>query len=235
MELFKKDKIVKALDYSKPFVIVNFKTYKESTGENAIKLAKICEKVQEKTNLNVIVCCQAIDLRAVASEVKIPVYAQHSDPFDAGKATGNIIPAHLIDANIHGSLLNHSEKQIDVKYLEKHILKLKEFDLRSVVCAKDHKVAKEIASFEIKPDFIAVEPPELIGGDISVSTAKPEVIEESVNECKGLNVLVGAGVKDNNDMKIALKYGAKGVLLSSHVVLAKDPEAVLLELVKGIY
>jgi triosephosphate isomerase len=232
---FKKTMVVKQLDYSKPFIMLNFKTYKESTGDNAVKLAKIAEKAALKTGLNFIVCVQAIDLQAVASQVKIPVYAQHIDNAIIGKSTGAIVAENILDMNIHGSLLNHSEKRIDMKEMAKTVLKLRELDMKSIVCAKDHKEAKKIASLKIvRPDFIAVEPPELIGGETSVSQAKPEVIEKTVQECQGLSVIVGAGIKDNNDMKIALKYGAKGVLLASHFVLSKDPEKFLIELIKDI-
>lgn len=231
----KQDLIMKQLDYNKPFIVLNLKTYKEATGDNALRLARICEKVQEKTKLNIIICPQAIDIRNIALNVKIPIFAQHIDNKPVGKSTGNIVPENLMDINVHGSLLNHSEMQLDIKMIEKTVLKLKELDMRSIVCAKDNIVAKKFASFKIvKPDFIAVEPPELIGTEKSISTSRPEIIEKSVNACKGVNVLVGAGVKDNNDVKIALKYGAKGVLLSSHFVMSKDPEKFLMDLLHGI-
>jgi len=47
-------------------------------------------------------------------------------------------------------------------------------------------------------------------------------------------VLCGAGVKNGSDVKRALELGTKGVLLASGVVRAKDPKAVLLDLVKSI-
>jgi len=227
--------IVKKLDYSKPFVVLNLKTYKESSGTNAVKLALIANKVQEKTKVNIIVCVQAIDMKDVASRVKIPVFAQHCDYEPIGKSTGSIIAEHILDINIHGSILNHSEKGIGLKDIEKTIIRLKELDMASIVCAKDNVVAKSIASFKtIRPTFIAVEPPELIGGEVSVSEAEPDIIIKSVKACGNVPLLVGAGIKDNNDMKIALKNGAKGVLLSSHYALAHDPEKFLMDLLKGI-
>ena len=39
-----KERIVKSLNYDKPFIMINFKTYKESTGENALKLAYLRSK-----------------------------------------------------------------------------------------------------------------------------------------------------------------------------------------------
>jgi triosephosphate isomerase len=230
-----KPQITRRLDPSKPFIVLNFKTYKESTGQNAIKLARIAEKVQEKTGLNFMVCCQAIDLKDVASTVKIPVYAQHADSDVVGKSTGAIVLEHVRHMNIQGSLLNHSEKRIIIKEIEKTVIRLKELDMVSIVCAKDYIEAKKIAGFKlVKPSFIAIEPPELIGGEVSVSEAKPDVIQKSVKACGNVNVLVGAGIKNNNDLKIALKHGVKGVLLASHFVLATDPEKFLLDLVKDV-
>ena len=49
------------------------------------------------------------------------------------------------------------------------------------------------------PDYVAVEPPELIGGDISVTTADPTIVSgtaAAVREIsKQVGILCGAGVK----------------------------------------
>ena len=231
----KKPFIVEKLDFTKPFIVLNLKTYKEGTDSSAVKLALIAEKVQKKTGLNIILCVQAIDLKEVASRVKIPIFAQHTDYKPLGKSTGNIIPEQLLNINIRGSLLNHSEYNISLVDIEKTLIRLKELDMTSIVCAKNQVEANKMAKFKVvRPSFIAVEPPELIGGEISVSQAKPDVITKSVKICGDIPVLVGAGVKDNADVKVALANGAKGVLLASHFVLAKDPEKFLMDLVKDI-
>jgi triosephosphate isomerase len=231
----KKPFIVKKLDFTKPFIVLNLKTYKEGSDSNAVKLALIAEKVQQKTGLNIILCVQAIDLKEVASRVKIPIFAQHTDYAPIGKSTGSIVPEQLLNINIRGSILNHSEKRIDITEIEKIVIRLKELDMTSIVCAKNQVEAKQITKFKlVKPTFIAVEPPELIGGEVSVSQSKPDVIIKSVKACGNIPVLVGAGVKDNNDIKVALQNGAKGVLLASHFVLAKDPEKFLMDMLNGI-
>ncbi|MGV8086084.1 MAG: triose-phosphate isomerase [Candidatus Woesearchaeota archaeon] len=235
MFINKKPFTIEKLDFSKPFVMLNCKTYKEGSSENAVKLALIAEKVQKKTKLNIIVFVQAIDLKEVASKVKIPVFAQHCDYAALGKSTGKIIPEQLLDINIRGTILNHSENRIDIKDIEKTIIRLKELDMTSIVCVKDATEIKKIANFKvIRPTFIAVEPPELIGGEQSVSTAKPDIIPKSIKNSNKIPIIIGAGIKSNEDMKIALQNGANGVLLSSHFVLSKDPEKFLLELLKDI-
>jgi len=46
-------------------------------------------------------------------------------------------------------------------------------------------VMKSIASF--KPDYIAIEPPELIGTGVSVSKARPEIISKTVKIVRETN------------------------------------------------
>ena len=108
--------------------------------------------------------------------------------------------------------------------------------LLSVVCADSAEPSGAVAFFE--PDLIAVEPPELIGGDISVTSARPEVVSDAVNAVHRVDadipVLCGAGVKTGKDVKAAIDLGAKGVLLASGVVKAKDVRKALSDLVSGI-
>ena len=104
------------------------------------------------------------------------------------------------------------------------------------VCAANVEQAKKIAS--LNPTMIAVEPPELIGGDISVTTADPDIIKNTVEAVKSVNpnvdVLTGAGIKNGMDVEMAIKLGTVGVLLASGVTKAKDPEAVLRDLCSSV-
>ena len=52
-----------------PLIIVNLKTYKESTGENAVRLASTAEKVSRETGVCVAVSPQTVDLRAVIDNI----------------------------------------------------------------------------------------------------------------------------------------------------------------------
>jgi len=87
------------------------------------------------------------------------------------------------------------------------------------------------------PTFIAVEPPELIGGDISVTDADPGIVKNTVKTIRDITpnvkVLCGAGVKNGKDVKKAIELGAEGVLLASGVTKAKNPREVLEDLAKG--
>ncbi|MEM1805090.1 MAG: triose-phosphate isomerase, partial [Nanopusillaceae archaeon] len=94
----------------------------------------------------------------------------------------------------------------------------------SVVCVTNDKLARTIAYLD--PDYIAIEPPELIGTGISVSKAKPEIIINSVKSIREINnkvkILVGAGISNGEDVKKAIELGVNGVLVSSAVTKAKD-------------
>ncbi len=115
--------------------------------------------------------------------------------------------------------------------IKKTVLRLKDLALASIACAGTSEMASEIS--KLNPDFVAIEPPELIGGDISVSQAKPEVITTTTESVKRMPVLCGAGIKTTLDVKKAVSLGAKGILVGSGVCLAKNPEKALRELLEG--
>jgi len=87
---------------------------------------------------------------------------------------------------------------------------------------------------ELDPDFLAYEPPELIGSrSASVASENPKSIAESVSVARDIPLLVGAGVNSPEDVKVALKLGAKGFLVATAIVKAPNPEKALLELVSA--
>lgn len=216
----------------KPIIIVNFKAYESTSGARALELAKIHEKVAKKTGVNFVIAVQPVDLRMVASAVSIPVLAQHFDPVLFGKFTGHTLPHLLKEAGAMGSLLNHAEKKLSLEDIEKAVEMARNLGFFTVLCADTAYAGKALS--ELDPDFVAVEPPELIGGDISVVTANPQLITDAVQMIGGEKALVGAGVKNGQDVKRSLELGACGVLVASGVAQAMDPEAVLMDLAQGV-
>lgn len=219
-----------------PSIVVNFKAYREVDGDGSLRLAKICEEVAKQNGVNIAVCPPVVELGTVARAVDIPVFAQNADSHAPGSATGWVTASMIKSTGAIGTLINHSEHRFQNSVIGESIELCKADDLITMVCAESVRKAVEVASFH--PDFIAVEPPELIGGDISVTTANPFIIEDTVNSVKEVNksisILCGAGVKNGDDVAKALELGADGVLLASGVVKAKDPKAVLLDLIKNI-
>ncbi|MCD6590394.1 MAG: triose-phosphate isomerase [Candidatus Aenigmarchaeota archaeon] len=215
-------------------LIVNFKSYAQGVGENALKLSRIAEKLSMEHNIKIIIAAQPCDIRLLSENVKIPIFAQHVDPIGYGAHTGWILPESVKEAGAAGTLLNHSERRMDFEMLKKSVERCKQIGLVTCVCADTPENAKKIAY--INPDYVAIEPPELIGGDISVSNAKPELIRESVekvHEVADIPVLCGAGIKTADDVKKSLELGSCGVLVASGVVKSSNPENAIRNLING--
>jgi len=223
-------------DLKKEFLLINFKAYQTSIGKNALKLGEQIQEAVKEADLDISVgiAVQPSDIR-LFKDLELAVFAQHVDPIEYGAKTGHILPEAVYDAGAVGSLVNHSERQLNLDVVEETITRMKETNLISVACASTPKMAAAIAS--MNPDFIAIEPPELIGGEISVSVAKPEIITDTINSVHDVNknipVLCGAGIKNNKDVKIARKLGAKGILVASGVTKASNPKLAVLDLLKG--
>lgn len=219
-----------------PIVILNFKTYLESTGERALKLAKISEEVANETGINIAVSPQHADIWRIAGEVNIPVLAQHIDPVDTGGHTGSVLLESVKEAGASGTLINHSEQRLKLADIDVVVKKAKNAGMISVVCTNN--VETSAAAATLKPDFVAIEPPELIGSGIPVSKAEPEVVEGTVDVIHkigpNVKILCGAGISTGEDMKAALDLGTEGVLLASGIILADDPKKALLDLVSKI-
>jgi triosephosphate isomerase len=212
-----------------PMIIVNFKTYLESTGTRAVELAKQAEKASKETGTTIVVVPQFVDLAKITETVEIPVFAQHIDPVKPGGFTGHVLAESVKEAGAIGTLVNHSERQLKLSDIDSIIALTKEKGLISCVCANNPSVSAAVAA--MKPNITSVEPPELIGSGISVSKAKPEIVTDTVKLVKQVDpkmtILCGAGISTAEDVSIALKLGTRGVLVASGIVKAKDPYSVL--------
>ena len=219
-----------------PVVILNLKTYLESSGKNALKLAKALETVAIESGITMAAVPQASDIFRISEETDIPILAQHIDPISPGGHTGSNLLECMVEAGITGTLLNHSEQRMQLADIDEVIKQSKRKDLFSVVCTNN--IETSVAAATLSPEFVAVEPPELIGSGIPVSQAEPEVVEGTVAKVKKVNkkveVLCGAGISTGDDMAAAMELGASGVLLASGIILADNPKEALLDLVSKI-
>ncbi len=218
-----------------PTIIINFKTYNEASGYDAEELAKICKQISDEKKASIVCAPQSADIYRCA-ETGIEIFAQHGDVEEAGGHTGKISLKALKENGAIGVLINHSEDRIPYTNIENLIKLMHQTDLISTVCVRD--VHEAIGIAKLHPDMIAIEPPELIGGDISVTTADPKIISqtvEAVHEVDSeISVLCGAGVKTGEDVKTAIELGATGVLIASGVTKAPDKKKAVLDLVKGL-
>jgi triosephosphate isomerase len=217
------------LNLQTPVIIVNFKTYLESTGKRAVELAKQAERASKETGANIIVVPQFADLVKVAEAVEIPVFAQHIDPIKPGNSTGHILAESIMEAGAVGTLINHSEMQLKLADVDAVIRLTREKKLISCVCTSNPSISAAVAY--LNPDIISIEPPELIGTGIAVSKAQPEAVTNTIRLVRKVNdeavILCGAGISHGEDVSVALKLGTYGVLVASGIVKAKDPYSVL--------
>lgn len=218
-----------------PLILVNMKTYIEGTGEKVLGLAREAEKISEKWGVCIGLAPQYTDINYLAKKVSLPILAQHVDPISPGRFTGYILPEAIKQAGATGTLINHSERRMKLAEIDAVIRRMQELELVSIVCTNNSDVSASAAALD--PDFIAIEPPELIGTGIPVSKAQPGVITETVRRIKRVNpevmILCGAGITRGEDVSQALKLGTKGVLVASGVVKARKPSEVLLEFARA--
>ncbi|MEO2221987.1 MAG: triose-phosphate isomerase, partial [Candidatus Poseidoniia archaeon] len=72
----------------------------------------------------------------------------------------------------------------------------------------------------------------------SVTTADPEIVISTAAAISEINenvgILCGAGVKNGEDVAMAIQLGTSGVLLASGVTKVADPVSALADLVSKI-
>jgi triosephosphate isomerase len=155
---------------------------------------------------------------------------------EAGGHTGSVLLESVKMAGASGTLLNHSEYRMKLADIQKTVEMSYNYEMVSVICTNN--IETSIASATLQPNFVAIEPPELIGSGIPVSQAEPEIVEDTVDAIHKINtkigVLCGAGISTADDMQAALDLGSDGVLLASGIILADDPKKALFNLVSKI-
>ena len=218
---------------SSPLILVNLKTFREGMGSRGHMIANAAQLVARETGITIGIAPSYIDLHPLCHHFAIPVYAQHVDGFEPGAHTGHITADALRAAGAAGSLINHSERRLNLAEIEASVRALQEHKLISVICTNNESTSAGAAA--LAPEYVAIEPPELIGSGVSVSKANPDIIRRSVAAVHTINpqvkVLTGAGIQSGECVRIAVDLGTDGVLLASSVVKAKDPGAVLRDLV----
>jgi triosephosphate isomerase len=218
-----------------PRIVVNAKAYAEATGPAGLSLLRALERVAKAEP--VALAPPTTDLALLAGKAgKVPLFAQHTDPLLPGVGTGFVSALAVQAAGAVGSLLNHAEHKVPLSQTKATVLSLHDLGLWSLLCADSLEEARALA--KLRPTAIAIEPPELIGGDVSVTSADPGIVSRAVKAvhrtAPATLVLCGAGVKSGADVAAARRLGAYGVLVASGVVKAKDPGKAAKDLVSGL-
>jgi triosephosphate isomerase len=129
---------------------------------------------QIETDARMIAVVSAFDLSAVVSVApNLEIWTQHLDPINFGSNTGWLHPETAIQRGAKGTLINHAEHKVSIEHIAMLLDSVPE-GFTVCACAADIEEARALSA--LQPDYIAVEPPGLIGGEISVTTADPEIV-----------------------------------------------------------
>lgn len=220
---------------ARPLFLLNLKSYPNAIGRGADRFARLLVRAGTARRVGMALAAPPPELARLAAFRGLPIVAQHCDPDPPGAHTGAIVAEALRAAGVAGSLVNHSENPRPAKVVDETVARLHAVGLPAIVCAPDVRAAARLAASG--PEFLAVEPPELIGGPVSVSSARPELIAGTVRAVHRRSprtaVLCGAGIQDRHDVEVAFRLGAEGVLVASSVVKAAAPGRALAQLLEG--
>jgi triosephosphate isomerase len=213
------------------FILVNLKAYPC----DPVAVAEAARDVADESGVRIAVSPQAAHIERVA-ETGVETWAQHVSPNGHGSHTGSTLAEAVADAGAEGTLLNHSENRLKLADIDASLDAAERAGLETCVCGNNPEQIGAVAA--LGPDSVAVEPPELIGGDVSVSTADPDIVVDAVEAAsavdESVDVYCGAGVSTGDDIVAAQDLGATGILLASGVAKADDPRAALEDLVAGL-
>ena len=113
----------------RPIILVNFKTYIQGTGDNALKLAKIIDNISNDYDVEFIIAVQATDLKEISKNVSIKVFVENIEDEQQGQGTGHVIAESVKDAGAVGTLINHTEYQVELNKIEILVKKAKSLNL----------------------------------------------------------------------------------------------------------
>ncbi len=203
-------------------------------GKELVAIAKAADAASRKYDVRIIFTPQPAEIYPVAQAVTdLLVFAQHIDPLPVGRGLGSILAESVKAAGAVGAMLNHAEKPLTLNNLKKAIDRAKSVDLMTIVCADSIAEARAVAM--LSPDIIVAEPTELIGtgkaSDMSYVRASTMAIKE-INP--DIQVLQGAGISNGQDVYDVIFAGADATGSTSGILLAKDPFAMLEEMISAV-
>lgn len=225
--------MLKNYNISIPFFEFGPKAY--LYGDKLLKLVKEIDAVAREFEIDVIIDPQTVDIRLIRENTsgRIRVYAQHMDSIPVGRGMGEALAEALKEAGAEGVMLNHAERKLSLKEIEKSIKRADEAGLATMVCGDTMDELREIAYME--PNIIVAEPTELIG---TGKAAGKEYVDVCLNLIKGINpeilVLPSAGISSGQDCYNIIHMGAEATGCSSALAKASDGGRLAREMISSV-
>jgi triosephosphate isomerase len=218
--------VYKGISLRPPIFEIGLKGY--VYGGAAVRLAKEADLAAHEHGVTVIFDPQYVDIPAVARETEhLLVFAQHMDPVAVGRGNGSVLPEALKAAGAVGTMLNHTEKPMTLSEIARAIRRADEVGLLSLVSSDSPEQAAAVA--QLGPNIVLAEPPDLIGGDVSVATRMGDFIEQTAHLVGRIDpeivVMCSAGIKRPADVVAVVSLGVGATGTTSGIVLASDPIA----------
>ena len=216
----------------KPFLVVNPKSY--LYGKKSLELALETDKVAADTGLAIYYTCPYADIRMIRENTKhVIVCAQSMDPLVPGRGMGHVLPESLKEAGADALFLNHAENPKTVTDLYKTILRAKEPDMITIVCADSVVEAKAVSCMD--PDIVLAEPTDLIGtGQVADDSYTIETCKAIAQVNPDVLVMIASGVSTAEDCYNVVKLGADGTGATSGILNAPSPAVRVREMAEAI-
>lgn len=222
------------LQITPPFFEIGPKAY--IYGTEALALAEHADAMSKKYAVQVIFTPQYVDIRLIAGKMEhVLVFAQHMDSLEVGRGIGSVLPEAVKAAGAVGVLLNHVEKRLSMDELRRTMKRADEVGLATMVCADN--LAQAAAVAKMRPNIIIVESPESIGAgkrkrEDAQAIARINQTVWDINP--DIRVLHGAGISRGQDVYDIVAAGAQGTGSTSGIIKAKDPFAMLEEMIRSV-
>ena len=226
----------RGLDITPPFFEIGPKAY--LYGEQVLGLAKHADAMSRKYAVQIILTPQYVDIPLLArcDEQRVGLRPAHGLPAKSARGVGSVLPEAIKAAGAAGVLLNHAEKKLSPRMsLQRTMQRADEVGLATMVCADNLEQAIAIA--RMQPNIIIAEAPELIGvgkrgdNDQDVISRLNQAVW-SINP--QIRVLHGAGISSGQDVYNIIAAGAQGTGSTSGIIKAKDPFAMLEEMIRSV-
>lgn len=199
-----------------------------------LQLAKAADQAAVRYDIDVIFLAPYVDIRRIAENTqRILVFAPYMDILRPGRGMADVLPEAVRAAGAQGVVVNHCERPMTLGTIRETLRRADELDMLSFACADTIAEARAIA--QLGPDIINPEPSELIGTDCGSSD---DFIRESIRVVKEADprILVeqAAGIRSGEQVYHNIILGADGVGAASGIVNAKDPLAMVDEMVGSV-
>ena len=215
-----------------PFFEIGPKSY--LYGDEILELALAADAASKKYDVDVIFTTPYTEIRRVCERTdRLFVFAPHMDPLRVGRGLADILPEAVKAAGADGVMLNHCERPLAVSVLRQTILRARELDLTTIVCADSIAETRMVA--QLAPDIIVAEPSELIG---TGQASSMDYVRASTEAVKAVNpdilVLQGAGISCARDVYEVISAGADATGSSSAIAKAASREAIVDEMLRAV-